>query len=200
MISTQQTRILHGSTAATTGILCCRFGGLPWEFFPFNPHRDTQGEGSGNSRDRTGSTRWCPLWVGPRRGTGGGRSQGGMAGALRQRCRCHHCSAGGPAICSDGHRAQHDAEAPDTQRRWPGGRGVLSGAHADSFGGISCGAAGLGARIRPCRWGSPAIGTGMLIVSERGKPSPKAAKGGRQGRGARLNLRRSSHRTHHSAR
>lgn len=23
------------------GILCCRFGSMPWEFFPFNPHRDT---------------------------------------------------------------------------------------------------------------------------------------------------------------
>ena len=26
------------------GILCCRFGGLPWEFLPFNPHRDTPAE------------------------------------------------------------------------------------------------------------------------------------------------------------
>lgn len=23
------------------GILCCRFGSAPWEFLPFNPHRDT---------------------------------------------------------------------------------------------------------------------------------------------------------------
>ncbi|MDF3337360.1 hypothetical protein P3H80_08010 [Mycolicibacterium septicum] len=26
------------------GILCCRFGTLPWGFFPFNPHRDTPRE------------------------------------------------------------------------------------------------------------------------------------------------------------
>lgn len=26
------------------GILCCRFGDLPWEFLSFNPHRDTPAE------------------------------------------------------------------------------------------------------------------------------------------------------------
>ncbi|OBG21592.1 hypothetical protein A5768_26175 [Mycolicibacterium fortuitum] len=27
--------------ARYNGILCCRFGSAPWEFLPFNPHRDT---------------------------------------------------------------------------------------------------------------------------------------------------------------
>lgn len=27
--------------ARHNGILCCRFGSGPWEFLPFNPHRDT---------------------------------------------------------------------------------------------------------------------------------------------------------------
>ncbi len=34
--------------ARHSGILCCRFGSTPWEFLPFNPHRDTpQGKTAG---------------------------------------------------------------------------------------------------------------------------------------------------------